>query len=542
MLGICEDMCPIKERELRTISNDLHSYEMIPGTENDPQTSALLAVKKYKRSSANIVGEENDPVESVRPPEVLQRTLNYLLGDILSRTDRPFSDVFAFVRDRTRAIHKDLTLQNACSPLSVDLLERIARLYICADHRLCTEDMEQNMEQLDKTLISLIEMYDDLAYDGVSCPNEAEFRSYYVVKRFRSHLLLHFYELPADIRDSTECQLVYEAWTSSESCFSQFFDVLKKCPYLLSCMLHRHLNEVRLRGLKFMTKYIRGSVPLSYLESLFAFEDRNDLLSFLQHYSLWDVEDEDHLVCRKQEFDKDTPKVSRIVSVKWIERKVSTLSITQIVNASNPSISSSWSYSAEYIYRRVTGQPLSNSIPKVILHPTQYNEYGYKVFSTPVPVMNNNSIPKMEMKKNIKEEKKEDKKEEKKIEKIEIAPMILPTFSITKENQSFLTSNATFHLNTIPFQIPDLISFSFPFQNPVSFPSHDPLMKNDHNRIEEKKKIIKKKKKSMLKFQIPFNVLYPKTNDIAKLDGNVLGNFPSPILISSSNRLSSFLN
>lgn len=42
---------------------------------------------------------------------MLHKTLNYLIESVLPRTDVPFAEVYNFIRDRTRAIRQDLTIQ-----------------------------------------------------------------------------------------------------------------------------------------------------------------------------------------------------------------------------------------------------------------------------------------------------------------------------------------------------------------------------------------------------------------------------------------------
>lgn len=72
VVGTCPDMCPEFERLDRQVSQELHFFEMLAGTENDPcpQADPRLAVKKYRRSAAG-----KDPEifpEDIRPPAVLQ--------------------------------------------------------------------------------------------------------------------------------------------------------------------------------------------------------------------------------------------------------------------------------------------------------------------------------------------------------------------------------------------------------------------------------------------------------------------------------------
>ncbi|ORX72914.1 hypothetical protein DL89DRAFT_308778, partial [Linderina pennispora] len=100
--------------------------------------------------------------------------------------DQTLENCHGFVRDRTRAIRVDFTQQNACSRESVIAHERIARFHIVSLHVLCGNkdfDEHQDMEQLHKTLKTLIEVYEDLRAEGLECPNEAEFTAYYIVSQ-----------------------------------------------------------------------------------------------------------------------------------------------------------------------------------------------------------------------------------------------------------------------------------------------------------------------------------------------------------------------
>jgi hypothetical protein len=115
---------------------------------------------------------------------VLSQVNNALLTflSILDRTDRPFLEVHNYIRDRARSIRQDFTIQVLFNEETLSIYERMARfrkLYnsitgfqsqsslrladIFSDHLLCEEDVSnfdpgQNIEQLDKVLISCREM------------------------------------------------------------------------------------------------------------------------------------------------------------------------------------------------------------------------------------------------------------------------------------------------------------------------------------------------------------------------------------------------
>ncbi len=177
----CLDMCPEFERHEREYqSGGLHEFERLPpATGPGPhRVDHARAVKRYKRSAA---GDPPPLPCDVRPPAVLVRTLDYLFGEILPA--HGLVRAYSFVRDRARAIRNDLTLCNYRGPEAIDLHERIARFHILCSYELCERpevSLQQEHEQLRKTLQSLLEYYAEAAAAGRRCPHEPEFQAYYL--------------------------------------------------------------------------------------------------------------------------------------------------------------------------------------------------------------------------------------------------------------------------------------------------------------------------------------------------------------------------
>jgi hypothetical protein len=198
LVGTCLEWCPTKERIERQIFKDLSIFEILAGTEDDrePQADPRTSLKKYHRPSVNLDAVVTRPDE-VRPPqgdnpfqtfnypflfsfipcflrfplsslyltffwllEVLSDVMDYLIEEVMTRTDVSYREIYHFVRDRTRAIRQDLIFQKINSPLSVDIHEKIARFHIVSEFRLCEEesssfDSFQDTEQLTKVLTTL---------------------------------------------------------------------------------------------------------------------------------------------------------------------------------------------------------------------------------------------------------------------------------------------------------------------------------------------------------------------------------------------------
>ncbi|EED79666.1 predicted protein, partial [Postia placenta Mad-698-R] len=134
----------------------------------------------------------------LRPPPVLKKTLNYLFHDLLMRGG--FRDTYDFIRDRSRAVRSEFTMQHnkggdPQSPLAMECHERCARYHILALHlerdnpRFSVALEEQ---QLMYTLQSLKEYYDDQR--GIyQSSEELEMRVYHRLIHIRdqSERLLH---------------------------------------------------------------------------------------------------------------------------------------------------------------------------------------------------------------------------------------------------------------------------------------------------------------------------------------------------------------
>ncbi|KAJ3759550.1 SAC3/GANP/Nin1/mts3/eIF-3 p25 family-domain-containing protein, partial [Lentinula raphanica] len=138
----------------------------------------------YERAA----GDKTLPSD-LRPPRVLEGTLDYLFGDLMVREG--FKRVYGFLRDRTRAVRSDFVMMHERGREAVRCHERCARFHLVALHEMRGEgefSVSLEEQQLMNTLQSLKEFYTDVpnAY-----PNQLEMRIY--------HRLIH-------IRDQRERQ------------------------------------------------------------------------------------------------------------------------------------------------------------------------------------------------------------------------------------------------------------------------------------------------------------------------------------------------
>lgn len=248
---------------------------MSPATGEDVPYEDYM-VKRFRRSAA---GDDEQLPTDIRPPLVLQKTLNYLLEEVVNGPEA-LSKVHKFVWDRTRGIRNDFSIQQVTEPedvrIAMDCFERIARFHILALHQLSLPenvdnsdfDAHQELEQLNKTLLSLTYYYDDNR-DKVQSLNEAEFRAYIIVIEIqypRPHLEHRASAWPKFVLEDAQVQIalnLYAAcagigedqgpWfadTSSELARGNprnFFASLKspRVPYLLACVAEIFFHHIR---------------------------------------------------------------------------------------------------------------------------------------------------------------------------------------------------------------------------------------------------------------------------------------------------------
>ncbi|GAA5881217.1 hypothetical protein JCM16303_004846 [Sporobolomyces ruberrimus] len=260
--GTCMEMCPEWEREEREYQNNVDPLERYPGTSRiDPSR----AVKAFHRPAA---GNDQPLPSDVRPPRMLYKTLDYLFHTLLPQ--HSLATTHPFVRDRTRSVRQDFTVQNVRGESAVECNERIARYHILALGTLREQSgfsESQELEQLRKVLKSLNEFYDDLRFShpDLSLPNEAEFRSYHLLTHLRDPDIIWSTELlPPHVFSHPLLQTALELHRLSQksntsrgeraspNAFSRFFKLVEsdRVPYLFGCILSTHFGEIRRNALE----------------------------------------------------------------------------------------------------------------------------------------------------------------------------------------------------------------------------------------------------------------------------------------------------
>jgi len=274
IVGTCEDMCPAAERERRQNMSDIQIFERVH-PDNINLTSAELAVKRFARTV-------DDPHPSdFRTRGALSRTMTYLRG-LLDREDVRFGLVHKFLWDRYRSVRQDLYIQGIIDAFAINIFEEIVRFHVLCEHELCGEDQSVtdmegfnshlNMEQMNKALISLNDMYEKATERGETCDNESEFRSYHLLSLMSQHgkfkgdqqaFLSTLQSLRQEVRDSESIQWVLKLRSAFVfGNFARFFTLIKEAPYLLACLAHIYFPQMRAKCFKIMSETITPGRPV----------------------------------------------------------------------------------------------------------------------------------------------------------------------------------------------------------------------------------------------------------------------------------------
>ncbi|KAM3417660.1 SAC3 family protein 1 [Cercospora zeina] len=328
-VGTCQSMCAEYERVQRVVQRDVWDEEKHPNrSPSTPDHEAMdesRMVKKFRRSAA---GDEAQLPSDLRPPPVLKKTCDYLFHTILS--EAPLAKVHHFVWDRTRAIRNDFSIQQLSKAddlsIAIECFERIARFHILSLHQLALEEKpyeaynaQQEREQLDKTLLSLMQYYDDCR-GRFALPHEAEFRAYCVLFQLQDATpdledrVQNWPRAVATDRRVQQALKVYAAacntWNSqgpftgvhatphvvARQDWEMFWQLIKSggVSYLMACVAEIYFNLVRkmaLAAIVRMTRVKTSGPPntewtLSSMAKLFYFDDDQQLEDFCGHFSL----------------------------------------------------------------------------------------------------------------------------------------------------------------------------------------------------------------------------------------------------------------
>ena len=151
-----------------------------------------------------------------------------------------------------------------------------------------------NMEQMNKALISLSEMYNKAAADGRPAPNEAEFRAYHLISLMASHgkfkgdqqaFLSMLQALRPEVRGAPMVQWalnVRAAFVAGN--FVKFFNLVEEAAYLPACAAHTFFPAIRARALRTLSETLAPTstrpvaVEVSWLEHVLRLDSEEEVV------------------------------------------------------------------------------------------------------------------------------------------------------------------------------------------------------------------------------------------------------------------------
>jgi nuclear mRNA export protein SAC3 len=241
----------------------------------------------------------------------------------------------AFIRDRTRSIRQDFTLQNSRGREAIDCHERIARYHILCLHALCVNPNfteQQEMEQLRKVLQSLMEFYKDtkMSSSPLPLPNETEFRAYFALVFLRDpDVSQQLQTLPQNIFFSPPLMrsLRLRSWAlrsndkfvqnnaeAAPNSFVRFFkEIAASTTYLEACVLETWFGSIRAGALKALRQALGvknpqvSQVSVAMLVQMLGFDSTEQFIAFCDYLSLEIIYDEETNEPKSVWFRKSIP-------------------------------------------------------------------------------------------------------------------------------------------------------------------------------------------------------------------------------------------
>ncbi|KAK3377797.1 SAC3/GANP/Nin1/mts3/eIF-3 p25 family-domain-containing protein [Podospora didyma] len=375
--GTCEDMCPEFEQISRIAEHDVVTQEKEEQPNSrDRWAQPSLMVKKFGRSAA---GQEAPLPMDVRSVAALRRTIDYLFNDLL-QSDANLPAMHNFLWDRTRGVRRDFTFHSQKSPEEMKELvycfETITRFHATALHLLSRKgfanegfEPKQEIEQLGRTILSLIEAYDECREQRVVCENEPEFRAYYVLlnahdpsigKRvaqwgkkywFESEeiqIAMSLIQAMEDVREGKGPIKPRRMTTLANTAFTNYFAIVEdpRVSYTMACIAEVHFTSVRQTILKNLVRAnaryrdAPRTITAADLNQMLRFDTDEEAVAFAELHQLefttWVPEGkppvtEPYLLLNNKKKFIPSPRVEQSYSGKVVERKRTSQSLPYVI-------------------------------------------------------------------------------------------------------------------------------------------------------------------------------------------------------------------
>ena len=262
-----------------------------------------------------------------------QKTVDYLFHEVIGES-QTLGSVHHFIWDRTRAVRNDFSIQQVTKvadlQTAIACYERIARFHILSLHQLSAPtkpydkyDWYQEREQLDRTLLSLMQYYDD-SRGRLQSPNESEFRAYCVIFQIQDpipDLEERTNSWPNHVREDNRVKVALKLYAAAGNVLDpqgplkprtphaiarenwEFFWSAVRSPevsYLMACVAEVYFNLVRRSALHSIWQaYRKGGASknedwtTSELVDVLGFNVENQVITFCDHYGFSFGERED---------------------------------------------------------------------------------------------------------------------------------------------------------------------------------------------------------------------------------------------------------
>ncbi|GFR30261.1 germinal-center associated nuclear protein [Trichonephila clavata] len=329
VVGMCLQMCSKREIEWRESKNLLHFFEINHAIKKEIKAHPTKVIKQYTRSAA---GKELLSPTELRPSPILLKTVNYLINEIIPRTEIPWLVVYDFVNDRIQAIRQDMTVQRIEDHNAVEILEKCVRFYIIASYVLCEEpqnkfDQHLNSQQLSICLESLFTLYKK--FKSNSC---CEFIAIYLAENvtyaetyYRSISMFSDYLSKPYVKLSFRICSAY-----MDGNFVQFYRLVKRLPILILLCFFHLFNHVQIRALEVLNDAYSSNIckfPVQVLCSWLSVTQKHYMLELCQKC---DIKIDGAIVCFNKKRFKRISNLS-LKKVAFIDCKLQEVELSKLI-------------------------------------------------------------------------------------------------------------------------------------------------------------------------------------------------------------------
>ncbi|KAH8371307.1 hypothetical protein KR093_006847 [Drosophila rubida] len=299
--GSCERYCPDAEAKMQVknsiLKKLLNYFEYKNGQKHVPG----VLVKEFTRSAADA---KVPKAKDMRTELCLNKTVEYLLKDILLDVRKPFHWVYDFIFDRLRMVRREIVIQQFQARQTIKLLEPTIMFLAYSRYRLCTEPIErfdpkicnQHLQEcLNMTLCCYKELDDDCSDHKASTLQDVERRCfieslYQLFNLGTPEALVRGLTLPAKVRENAIFSMTFDICMNYHR--GNLYRVLvglPQLPHILCAVAAYKLQMIRRQLLDIFTHAYNNkqlTVPTAYLLRLTLVEEPQVLTEMCGHYNI----------------------------------------------------------------------------------------------------------------------------------------------------------------------------------------------------------------------------------------------------------------